>query len=65
MIIVRPVRTSQVLSGTRDCGSLLVELPLLRPVTPIHNYGVLSKEAAIVNGTLTSIMSARVVAAVL
>ena len=45
-------RTIKVLIGNRTRGSWLVELPLLRPVTPIHNYKVFSKEAAIVKETL-------------
>ncbi len=44
-------RTIIVLIENRARGSLLVELPLLRPVTPIHNYRVFSKEAAIVKET--------------
>ena len=43
-------RTIKVLIGSRARGSWLVELPLLRPVTPIHNYRVFSKEVAIVKG---------------
>ena len=39
-------RTIKVLIGSRARGSWLVELPLLRPVTPIHNYKVFSKETA-------------------